>query len=52
MDIWHILAIILFTVQVVGSIFCHGETIKVNFLAKTFVVIVWNVILYYGGFWN
>lgn len=52
MDIWHILAIILFTVQVVGSIFYHVETIKVNFLAKTFVVIVWNVILYYGGFWN
>lgn len=52
MDIWHILAIILFTIQVVASIFCHGETIKVNFLAKMFWVIIWNVILYNGGFWN
>ena len=28
MDIWHILAIILFTMQVVVSLFCHGKTIK------------------------
>lgn len=52
MDIWHILAIILFTMQVVVSLFCHGKTIKVSFLAKVFWVIVWNVILYNGGFWN
>lgn len=52
MNIWYILAIILFTMQVVVSLFCHGKTIKVSFFAKVFWVIVWNVILYNGGFWN
>lgn len=47
MDIWYILAIILFTMQVVVSLF-----LKVSFFAKVFWVIVWNVILYNGGFWN
>lgn len=51
MDIWHILAIILFTTQVVGSLYWHGKTIEVSFFAKVFWVIVWNVILYNGGFW-
>lgn len=52
MDIWHILAIILFTTQVVGSLYWHGKTIEISFFEKVFCVIVWNVILYNGGFWN
>ena len=53
MDIWHILAIILFTMQtVVGGLYWHGKTVEVSFFVKVFWVIVWNVILYNGGFWN
>lgn len=51
MDIWHILAIILFTMQTVVSLYWHGKTVEVSFFVKVFWVIVWNVILYNGGFW-
>ncbi len=52
MDIWHILAIILFTMQTVVGLYWHGKTVEVSFFVKVFWVIVWNVILYNGGFWN
>ena len=52
MDIWHILAIILFTMQTVVGLYGHGKTVEVSFFVKVFWVIVWNVILYNGGFWN
>ena len=51
MDIWHILTIILFTTQIVSGILCNGNTVEINFLVRMFWVIIWNVILYNGGFW-
>nr|WP_302937245.1 hypothetical protein [Megamonas funiformis] len=52
MDIWHILTIILFTTQIVSGILCNGNTVEINFLVRTFWVIIWNIILYNGGFWT
>ena len=52
MDIWHILVIILFTTQIVGSLCLHGKATNISFWVKVFWVTVWNVILYNGVFWT
>lgn len=51
MNVWHVLAIILFTMQVILALTDHGQIRKVSFPGNVVNVIIWNIILYYGGFW-
>ena len=52
MNIQQILAIILFTIQFTASLIWDGKDTKINFPSRTFSIILWNIILYFGGFWD
>lgn len=52
MDIPQILAIIIFTLQFSVSLIRDGETQEISFWDTVVGIILWNIILYAGGFWN
>lgn len=52
MDIPQIVAIIIFTFQFSVSLIRDGQTEEVSFLDTVVGIILWNIILYNGGFWN
>lgn len=52
MDIPQIVAIIIFTVQFSASLIRDGQIQEISFLDTVIGIILWNIILYNGGFWN
>ncbi len=52
MDIPQIVAIIIFTLQFSASLIRDGQTKEISFWDTVVRIILWNIILYAGGFWN
>lgn len=52
MDIPQILAIILLSCKFMVGLLLNGKETKISFIGSTVWVIVWSLILYYGGFWG
>ena len=52
MDILQILAIILLSCKFMVGLLLNGKETEISFIGSAFWVIVWFLILYYGGFWG
>lgn len=47
-----VVVIVMLTTGMVSSICLHGDTTKVNWVAKLISTIIWSVVLGCGGFWG